>query len=422
MRLLYHLLWLLSLPIILLRMLWRSRRLPAYRQHLAMRLGWVPVIPSGAIHCHTVSVGEFLAAFPLIQALLARGEQILLTCTTPTAKALIDQRLGTALASGQLHWCYLPWDHYWFVRRFWRRTQPGLVLLFETELWPGLLARAQAESCPVLLLNARLSASSLNNYQRYGRAFMPLVHGLAGIACQTTADAQRFAQLGVPQSRLSVVGNLKLSWQLTDEQRQKAKAMRAQLTRSHIWLAASTHHPEEAELIRVQQSLLDLQFDCTLILVPRHPERAPSLAADIRQQGLTVALRSENRFSDQDVLLLDTIGELRHVMGAAQLVFIGGSWVAKGGQSPLEACAWCLPIFMGPSYYNFQQIVHQLQAVGALTQVADQQQLVQQLSQFWRQPELQQQAGSAALNYFTQQSGSLEAYCQWLGPFLTKGN
>lgn len=418
MRWLYPVVWTVLLPLLMLRLLWRSRRLPAYRQGWVWRLGGFPRLQPGSILVHTVSVGEFLAALPLLRRLLQDGERVLLTTTTPTARALVERHLSDFLASRQLVWGYLPWDHPWLLARFWCRTQPRLLLLFETELWPSLLAKAQRSRCPVLLFNARLSERSLLGYQRFARSFLPLIQQLTLIACQSLPDKQRFVRLGVPEAQVQVLGNMKLDFCISADEQALAQQWRQALTRPWCWLAASTHDPEEAQLLGVQQRLLADGVVSTLLLAPRHPERAAAILAQAERLQLRVGRRSLNQFADVDVLLLDSIGELRSLYGAAQAVFIGGSWLDKGGQSPIEACAWGLPLLMGRSRHNFSSLCAELAAAGALRMVEDPDALLLALHQLIAQPLLAGAQGQAGRDYLQANSGSLDRYYHCLQAYL----
>lgn len=414
-RLGYDLLWLCLLPILMLRLLWRSRRTPDYRRQLGLRLGRLPkdgrAWPQGMLWLHCVSVGELLAALPMLRHLLAQSlEPILITTTTPTAKALLEQHLPQALQQ-QLYWTYLPWDFRPMIGAWLRRLRPRQALLFETEIWPNLLACAQAQGLPCCLLNGRLSAKSLKGYQRLAWLTRPTLASLTQVAAQTPADAQRLIQAGAQAERVQSLGNLKFDIELSSKDLELGQGLAQQLQgRSLVWLAASTHAGEESTLLAAHQHLLQQLPDACLLLAPRHPERSASLQARISALGLSLSLRSQTPSSQaitSQVHLIDSLGELRGLFGGCHLAYIGGSLVNKGGQSPIEACLWRKPMLMGPSRRNFAGICAELSQAGALVRVEDAQQLAKHLLHWHQQPDQRQQAGQAGWQVSRNNQGSL---------------
>lgn len=298
MRYLYSALYYALLPLLVLRMLWRSRRAPAYRRRLGERFGRFaarPALERPAIWVHAVSVGETLAAAPLLESLLEDYPDycLVVTTTTPTG----SQRLRALFGERVFH-VYAPWDLPGPVKRFLHRTRPRLLLLMETELWPNMLHYSKAAGCRVLLANARLSAGSAAGYRRLGRLTRQMLLQLDMVACQGEADGRRFVQLGLPAAALQVIGSIKFDLVLDAGIVERAAALRREpgVRGRPVLLAASTHPGEEAlvlEAFRQLRASGDPQLRrCLLLLVPRHPERFEEVFSLCCQQGWRVARRS----------------------------------------------------------------------------------------------------------------------------------
>jgi 3-deoxy-D-manno-octulosonic-acid transferase len=369
MRLVYTLLLYLLTPAVLLRLWWRGRALPEYRQRWGERFGRVarPDEPVAA-WVHAVSVGEALAALPLIRALLQRfgAGRVLVTTTTPTG----SERVRAALGGEVLH-CYAPYDLPHVVARFLARMRPQRVIIMETELWPNLFRALQRRGTPPIVANARLSPRSFRGYSRV-RGFAARTLGdCAQVAAQSEADAGRFRALGA--ARVSVMGNIKFDLAVPAEQLARGRQWRAQLgTARPAWLAASTHEGEEEQVLAAHAQLRRERPDALLILVPRHPQRFEAVARLVEKSGFTCARRSQwPPAAAAAVLLGDSMGELFAYFAAADVAFVGGSLVAVGGHNVLEPAALGLPVLFGPQMHNFIAARDLLLAVGAAQEVAN---------------------------------------------------
>jgi len=421
MRLLYSALLYLLTPAILLRWLWRSRRLPAYRQRWSERFGFVPRQIPGGLWLHAVSVGELQAVAPLLEAILVEFPTlpVTVTTTTPTAATQLAARFGA-----RIQHCYMPLDTPGAMRRAVQRLRPRLVLVVETELWPNLLHQCSQQGIPVALINARLSAKSQRGYARWPTLSKPLFAGLSAVIAQSAMDAQRLADLGVVPARLQVFGNLKYDLVLTEAMRNAARQQTQQwdATRRDVLLAASTHPGEEALLLASFTTLRKTHRELLLVLVPRHIERGNALSAAARQAGWRVSQRSTAGMQPTseaiDVVIGDTLGELPWLLGAASLVLIGGTFVQHGGQNPLEAALWRKPIVCGPSTYNFSEIVANLEANGGLCTVSDAEQLTATLHGLLEDPMRRAALGQAAEATLAQHRGATERTLNWLRPRL----
>ena len=410
MRLLYSALYYCLLPLLVLRMCWRSLRDPAYRQRLPERFGLFAARRAGhlpAIWVHAVSVGETLAAVPLVQALLRDypGYPVVVTTTTPTGSERVR-----ALFGDRVFHVYAPWDLPGPVRRFLRRTRPGLLLIMETELWPNMLYYSRAGDCGVMLLNARMSARSARGYARVGRLTRQLLSQLDVVACQTSSDGERFLTLGLPAASLAVTGNSKFDLAPAEELRAQGVRLRQVLTAGGrpVLVAASTHAGEEELILAACREVRQALGDCLLVLVPRHPQRFEDVYGLCRKQGWNVQRRSAGAdlAPGSDILLGDTMGELPLLLAAATVAIFGGSLVARGGHNVLEAAVWGVPIITGPHMENFVGISELLRNAGAMVQLESPAGLAAGVLELLADPERCERMGAAGLQVVAENRGA----------------
>lgn len=378
-HLLYTLLSSLLLPFALLRMLWRSRKSPAYRQRWLERFGVFspphfnrtrPVI-----WLHAVSVGETLAAVPLVKTLQNRHPewQWVLTTTTPTGSERVKSVFGNSVQH-----VYCPFDLPPFINGFLGRTQPSLAIIMETELWPNLLHASQQRGIPTVLANARLSEKSARGYARFAPLTRALLADLDVVTAQQQADGDRFIALGLQPNQLQVTGSIKFDLTLDDTVQQHAQQLRTRWTADSnraIWLAASTHQGEDEIVLTAFAMLKKTHPDLLLVLCPRHPERFAAVRKLCEPLWRVSSHAAGDAVStDTDIVLGDTMGELLAFYGAADMAFVGGSFVPAGGHNMIEPAAWACPIVTGPSSYNFTEVVRLLsdhQAIAINTGTSD---------------------------------------------------
>lgn len=411
MRLLYSIALYLSLPLVLLWLLWRSLWVPAYRSRIKERFGYVdPLgVNNPTIWVHAVSVGEVMAAAPLLDYLLQAypSHTLLVTTSTPTGHAVVSNHYGD-----RIRVAYAPWDLPHVSRRFLSRANPRLLILMETELWPNWLFHCQRVGCPVLLANARLSERSARRYRRAGALSQEVFSRIDRVACQTPEMGARFLSLGVSKQALTITGSLKFDSVLSDDARDQAAALRLALAapQRSIVIACSTHAQEEKAVLHAFGMLREFAPRSVLLLVPRHPERANSVARECAEFGFEVTMRSRHELSGPagGVLLCDTLGELSMLCGAASAAFVGGSLVTHGGQNPLDAARWALPILMGAHTHNFEQMVAQLKASGALAVVTDGEDLGRWWQRLAADPEMSTRMGEAAETLLESNRGALK--------------
>lgn len=361
-RFVYSLLLYLIVPLALARLWWRGRRMPAYRGRWRERFAFFPAPRfEGGVWVHAVSVGEFVAALPLIRWLLERGEDVIVTTTTPTG----SERVRATLGDRVLH-VYAPYDLPDVVARFLARMRPRIAVVMETELWPNLFHACSARKIPLVIVNARLSQRSARGYARVSRLTRATLANVAEILAQSDADARRLVELGADASRVHVAGNIKFDVTVPDDLRGRAARLRERWGASRpVWIAASTHEGEERIALAAQAKIRESFPDALLILVPRHPDRFARVYRLCVDEGFAVCRRSEDDCDARaSVFLGDTLGELMLFYAAADVAFVGGSLVPTGGHNVLEPAALGLPVIVGPHNFNFADITPRLLAAG----------------------------------------------------------
>lgn len=414
-RLLYTLALYLLVPFILLRLLWRAKKAPAYKKRWGERFGLftAPQLKPKVIWIHAVSVGESLAAIPLIQYLLEHKSQysLVVTTTTPTGSDRIRHRFNQ-LPPVQLFHMYCPYDLPDCIARFLNRLKPNAFIVMETELWPNTIAACRKRNIPVLLANGRLSEKSAKGYQKVRALMLPVFDSLSAAAIQGENDAQRMLELGLKKEHCTVTGNIKFDLHIDDVVRDKAQQLRQHLQNpkpNKVLIAASTHQGEDEIVLSAFHKIKQQEPDSFLIIVPRHPERFDEVAVLIRERGFNFDRRHNHRIeAGSDVLLGDTMGEMLVLLGAADAAFIGGSLVAIGGHNLMEPAAWGLPILTGPYLYNFSEASELLKDAKALSIVESADDIAEQTLALWREEDRRKQMGEAALAVAQHNRGALE--------------
>lgn len=362
----------LVLPFVLLRHWWRGRHEPLYRFDPEARFGRLrDVPPPGGVWVHAVSVGETVAAVPLLRALagLMPPSPLTLTVTTAAARERAEQLLGDGI-----HLTWMPWDLPWSVRAFLRRTQPRLLVLIETELWPVLLDECARAGVRVVVVNARLSERSASRYRRIASLMGPLLRQIEQVACLDEASATRFRSLGLAAEQVTCPGNIKFDAAVPADLSPRMDRVRDHLGTDDgpLLVAGSTHDDEERQLLEACRPLLMRHPDWRLVLVPRQPQRFTAVWTLLEGCGLPVARYGAGPVPPGTrIILVDVIGELMAFYGLADAAFVGGSLVARGGHNPIEPAWHGVPMFMGPSVFNFADVVERFRAGGALALVPD---------------------------------------------------
>jgi len=359
-RFLYTLAIRAAAPLILARLWWRGRREPLYRRRIGERFGYYRNATAGRpfLWLHAVSVGEARASAALVRALAEKhgDHDLVLTCMTAAGRETLKELHGESV---RVAW--LPYDYPGAVRRFLEHYRPRLGVLMETEIWPNLLAACASHGVPMVLANARMSEKSTLGYRRWDGLARPAFASLAAVCAQSEDDAQRLRNLGA--RRVELAGNLKFDSAPDERKRAEGASWRARLARP-VLLLASTREGEEKILL----DAMPVRDEKLLVLVvPRHPRRFDEIAL------LSQSRRSRNPApAPQDrVHLGDTMGEMDFYYAAADVAVIGGSFVPRGGQNLIEACAAGVPVVLGPSMFNFAEAARLALEAGAAVQAAD---------------------------------------------------
>ena len=406
-------------PVIFLHLWLRGRKASAYRKRWTERLGFYPqTLESKNLVFHCASVGEILAASPLIKQLMANYPQqkITITCNTPTGSEQIVKIFGDAVQH-----IYLPLDFHGSVKRFLNKLEPAAVIILETELWPNLMMQTKGRNIPLLVLNARLSEKSVKGYQLITPLSCELMRSITMLAGHNQSDVDRFKSLGLKDSQATVVGSIKFDIELSRQVKESAEQLKQSLNNYHfIWVAGSTHRGEHEQVIAAHKQLCKLKEKSLLIIAPRHPEQFDKVADILRDEKIAFGQWSDKDLVDQSVLLANSMGEMLTFFGAAQCAFIGGSLIDRGGHNPLEAAAMGIPVITGPSYYNFNHIFPQLRAKNACTEVHDSSTLSEQLANYASSPEQAKLNGKEGLEIVQSNCGAIEKTLNILAPYIAK--
>ncbi len=411
MRALYTLVFYLCLPLVVARLLWRARSAPAYAQRWPERFGFCPRRSDSrpAIWVHAVSVGESLAALPMIRELQARhpNHQLVITTTTPTG----SERVVEALGDSVFH-VYAPYDLPDCLNRFFARTRPEVAIIMETELWPNTIAACRKHKVPVIVANARLSEKSAKGYQRLSAIARPMLASLTAVAAQHQDDGDRFVTLGLPHASLKVTGNIKFDLTLSTSDEPRAVEFRQRWQAGGerpVLLAASTHAGEDERLLIALSMIQKQRPDILLVLVPRHPERFDSVF-QLAQTSFVTQKHSDAQplGSDVQVLIGNTMGEMMPLLGASDLVFMGGTWVDNGGHNFIEPAAWAKPVLSGSSLFNFSEVSRLLIEAGALEIVETPELLSTSVLRLLEDPSLMVKMGQSAKRVAEENRGALE--------------
>jgi len=368
----YTIAFTLFVPVLLVRLFLRGFVTPDYRRRWRERFGLeTPDFGPGGrpVWIHAVSVGEAIAATPIIDYLTVQHPDtpVIVTTTTATGAATVARRFGKNVEHR-----YFPYDLPSVVRRFLRRVDPRMLILMETELWPNLLQACAVRHVPVIVANARLSARSASRYAWFPAMTRAMIAAVNCFGAQSARDRERFIDLGAIEDAVVVTGSLKFDIELPPSIAESGQAIRRRLgTNRTVIMGGSTREGEEDVLLDVFGRLLPRHPDLLLVIAPRHPERFDVVAEICRKRSIPVIRHSEGGActSAASVFLIDGMGELPAFYAACDVAFVGGSLVPKGGHNVLEPAAMGIPIVVGMHTFNFLEIVDMLHAAGALERV-----------------------------------------------------
>ncbi len=371
MRRIYTLIVYLIMPFVLLRLFWKASIRKQTVSRLKERFGYCDAQNQGGIWLHAVSVGEVIAAVPLVKKLKIKYPHypiVMSTMTVTGAERVVE------LFDNSVQHCFVPYDLPHAIKRFLAVKKPKILIIMETELWPNLLYVCQQQKIPVVLANARLSARSLRGYQKIGFWMRNILTAFHYIAAQTKEDADRFCVLGASVQHLVVTGSVKFDMTIPEGSLQQAHLFRERFGATRpIWIAASTHEAEEEIILKAAQSVLKQLPKALLLWVPRHPERFSKVFLQAKKRGFSVNLRSADEMilDTTQIVIGDSMGELLAYYGASDVAFVGGSLIPTGGHNLLEPALLGLPILTGPHIFNFSEIFRLLKQANAVRVVND---------------------------------------------------
>ena len=399
----------------------RGKKNKGYRAHFKERFGFVSkslfTIKGKPLVVHCASVGEVLAAAPLIKALQKQHPQlnILITCNTPTGREQIINQFKNTVACS-----YLPMDFAFSTARFLKRINPQALCILETELWPNLMAISHKKNTPVLVLNARLSEKSQQGYQKVAKLTQIIMRSITVLASHNKKDAERFIELGLTPSKSHVTGSIKFDINPSNEQLASVANLKAEYKTQErfVWVAGSTHPLEHEMILNAHQQLLKKYPNALLIIAPRHPEQFDKVADTLAQSPLSFSRRSNNNYQNEHVLLADTLGELQCLYGAGNVSYVGGSLIRRGGHNPLEAAAFSVGVITGPHTYNFDHVYPELIKLKGAVVVENTDELATQLINLSQNTKACQTLGNKAQQCVLKNQGAIKKTLTIINQYL----
>jgi 3-deoxy-D-manno-octulosonic-acid transferase len=411
-RFFYSCLFYLLIPFILLRLLWRGIKAPAYRSRWRERFAlYNQKFPQGVIWFHAVSVGEAEALFPLVRQMQKQhpDAKLLITTTTPTGSARVKAVMQETVAH-----VYLPYDVPDAVNRFMQCFKPKLAVIMETEIWPNLFISCGKNNIPLYIINARLSEKSSRGYQKIPALVRPALAQVSLIATQTQDDASRFIAIGADCEKVLILGNIKFDVEIPQAIIEQGLEIKADLFRDRfVWMIASTHKDEEAMFLEIYKEIKQKIPELLLVLVPRHPERFADVKKLCEQLQLPVVMRTagDRVNTETDVYLVDSMGELKMLYAASDVAFVGGSMVPRGGHNILEAAAVGVPVMFGPYMVNFKEIARGVLSHNAAIQCRNKDELVNSILALYEQPVYRKALAEKGREFVRENQGAITRIC-----------
>jgi 3-deoxy-D-manno-octulosonic-acid transferase len=417
-KFLYTLFLYLFLPAILLRLLVRGFRNPAYWDRWGERFGLGLVDMRADVWIHAVSVGEARAAAPLIHALLERGgADVLVTTMTPTGSDEVRR-----LFDGAVKHCYAPYDYPGSVDRFLDVVQPRTTIIMETEIWPNIISRCSSRGIPVLFANLRLSERSFRKYIKVSGFIGSILKKVSRFAVQSDRDARHLQALGADPDAIEVTGSIKFEIRIPASLNEVAQVLRREWGQERrVWIAGSTHEEEDDMVLDAYRKLKQKYTDLILVIVPRHPERFAAVTRLARKSEFNVVCRSESKrdISTTDIYIGDTMGELTLLYAASDVAMVGGSMIRHGGHNVLEPCALGIPVVFGPHMFNFLDISRLVLERNAGTQVGDEPELLGAVDDYFGDPNRRFKTGEAGRELIEENKGALSKTMSLFEAYVT---
>ncbi len=359
------------------------------------RVGRIPRTAAGPVWLHAASVGEVAAVTPLARALAVRGPGVFLTVVTPAGRAVAARSLGDAAVS------FAPLDFVTAVRRTLRSVGPRALLITETELWPNTIYESAEAGVPVGMVNGRLSERSLRRYMMIGSPLPGVVSRLSFAACRSDADALRFRELGLAQSRVTVVGDMKfdkLAAPLDDGERSGLRSSLGIPGDEPVVVFGSVRPKEESEVAAAAAAVVDAFPGAHVVVAPRHLDRVERIVGALASRGVESSLLSaRDGGGGGRATVVDTTGELARLYAVGSVAFVGGTLAPYGGHDPLEPAAQGVPVVVGPHTESCRDSALRLLSAGAAVEVASGGELAGELIRFLSDANARGEAGANAL-------------------------
>jgi len=372
----YRLLWLLLMPVVLLYLKRRARREPMYIDQLGERFGFGAQRSGDWAWIHAVSLGEFRSAIPLIDALLARGERVVITHFTPAGRGASMDHYSDQIAAGKLAVCWIPFDYGRAFRRFFRRFSITYGLVMEVEFWPGMIMSARAANIPLFLCNGQYPNKSYERDKGRVLSARDIVPGFAGVMVKSNRMAEPFRELGL--DKIAVTGEMRFEQPINQIHIDAAVRMRSHFPGRPVLTFASAVKDEDALFIAAMQALKSRMPDALIVYVPRKPEHFNRAAELIQAAGLSVARRSvvlDTKFEFEmpltcNVLLGDSLGEMHFYLALADQVVVGGGFAPQGSHNIIEPLSQGKPTIVGPNTWTIDFPVVEAIEAGVVRQVS----------------------------------------------------
>lgn len=410
----------LATPLVLFYLLYRAFKSNDYRGRVSERFGLKTLTATRpVILIHSVSMGETIAATPLINQLISDYPtyQIVITTSTPTGSEVVKKNFAERV----MH-CYLPIDLPGSISRFLTQIKPEIAIIMETELWPNLIHQLHQQQTPILLANARMSEKSKRGYLKKAAPLMQdMLSKLDCVSAQFSSDGDRFLALGLPPEKLTIGGSIKFELPIAQALLQQQHDLKQQWALDRpVWVAGSTHPGENEQIIACHHQLLAQFPTLLLVLIPRHSERFDEVVEQTISAGFNVIRRSENKIphASTQIAVGDTMGEMLLLLGIADITYIGGSLIERGGHNPLEPAALGKPIIMGQSCYNFSDITEKLINANGLAQVSNSDELYELMMQLLNDSGKRNTMGKNAQQVVQENRGTLARLTKWVANSL----
>jgi 3-deoxy-D-manno-octulosonic-acid transferase len=426
----YELVWIILIPIlyILSRTIvpkWRN----GFKQRMGLDLG---SFPSKPIWFHAVSVGELNALIPLLT--FFDGFNIVLSTTTESSQELAQKKFAHKIDEGRIKLIYMPFDSPSTIEKTFMLIKPEALIIMETEIWPSLIHTASQKQVPIAIINARLADKSFNNYKKAYFFFHWIFNKISLVLAQTPEDSRKFLSLNVSPEKVFMTGNIKFAVLPSSKKDQNPDLKRSMGFNygDLVIIAASTHVGEEAAILSMYQELRLKYANLKLAIAPRHPDRfsvveelilSAAKLNPVRYSKTSFKKKNEDNelLKSEDILLVDTIGDLMNFFAISDIAFVGGTLVdGIGGHNVLEPAAFALPVVVGPFYYKNTDIVEQMEKAGALEVVESKLELKEFMELLLESKERRVIMGSQAYKIVTENRKILKTIADKLNEFIIK--